>query len=149
MSTRPTPWYREGLRFECTGCGNCCSGTPGTVLVSDVEIAKLAGSLDLSAGEFRQVYTRVLRKGDVSLREKRNGECVFYRSGEGEGSVRGCSVYSQRPQQCRTWPFWRGVVYSPERWAEEAEGCPGMNRGALHSADQILQISENDGTRGS
>ena len=20
------PWYREGLRFECTQCGACCSG---------------------------------------------------------------------------------------------------------------------------
>ena len=143
------PWYRNGLRSACTDCGNCCSGTPGTVLVSEVEIAELAESLDLGLEEFRQIHTRSLRKGDVSLREKSNGECTFYRSGAGEGSVRGCSVYADRPRQCRTWPFWSAVVHSPERWAEESEACPGMNRGALHSTATVLFSSENDGTRGS
>ena len=25
---RPTqePWYKDGLRFKCTGCGDCCTG---------------------------------------------------------------------------------------------------------------------------
>ncbi|MFM1805538.1 MAG: hypothetical protein RL136_2417, partial [Planctomycetota bacterium] len=32
MSTdAQAPWYAEGLRFECTQCGNCCSGGPGAV----------------------------------------------------------------------------------------------------------------------
>ena len=143
------PWYRDGLRFECTRCGNCCSGTPGSVRVNDAEIAKLAEHLELAIDEFREIYTRPLRKGDVSLREKRNGECVFYRSdGAVEGTTMGCSVYRDRPRQCRTWPFWKGVVHSAERWAEEAGDCPGMNRGTLHSVSDILERSENDGTRG-
>ena len=25
------PWYRDGLRFQCTQCGNCCTGDPGVV----------------------------------------------------------------------------------------------------------------------
>ncbi len=143
----PEPWYRDGLRFECTRCGNCCSGTPGSVLVSDAEIVELAEHLELAVEEFREVYTRSLRKGDVSLREKSNGECILYHSGAREGTSPGCSVYRHRPRQCRTWPFWSGVVHSPERWAEEAEGCPGMNQGTLHSARQILDTSAKDGTR--
>ena len=27
------PWYRDGLRFTCTRCGNCCTGAPGYVWV--------------------------------------------------------------------------------------------------------------------
>ena len=135
-----TPWYREGLRFACTRCGNCCSGEPGTVNVSDEEIEQLSRHVELETDAFREVYTRKLRGGDISLREKRNGECVFYRPGSG------CSVYASRPRQCRTWPFWRAVVYSPERWAEESDHCPGMNRGPLHEADAILRTSERDGT---
>ena len=144
----PEPWYSDGLRFECTRCGNCCSGAPGSVLVSDTEIAKLAGRLELATDEFREIYTRRLRKGDVSLREKRNGECVFYNKGAVEGTKTGCSVYEDRPRQCRSWPFWRGVVHSPESWAEDAEDCPGMNRGTRHTAAQILEISGSDGSRG-
>ena len=143
------PWYRDGLRFECTQCGHCCSGTPGTVMVSEAEIATLATHLELAVDEFREIYTRSLRKGHVSLRERRGGECVFYSKGVGGGSVRGCSVYPSRPRQCRTWPFWRGVVHSEERWSEEATGCPGINRGDLVSCAQIRELSDHDGTRGS
>ena len=84
----PETWYGDGLRFECTRCGNCCSGTPGSVRVNDAEIAKLAEHLELAIDEFRVIYTRPLRKGDISLREKGNGECVFYRNGAAEGRFR-------------------------------------------------------------
>jgi Fe-S-cluster containining protein len=110
--------------------------------VSDAEIARLAGRLELTEPEFRAIYTRELRGGDVSLRETSSGACVFHR-----GS-RGCAVYADRPRQCRTWPFWSAVVHSPERWAEEAQGCPGMNRGPLHPAGWIEAHARRDGTSG-
>ena len=31
-------WYKDGLRFECTGCGKCCSGFPGFVWVTEEEM---------------------------------------------------------------------------------------------------------------
>lgn len=135
------PWYRDGLRFGCTRCGNCCTGQPGTVRVSDAEIGALARHLGLDDAAFRAIYTRELRGGEISLREKSDRACVFY----GEG---GCGVYSLRPRQCRTWPFWRSVVHSEERWNDEALDCPGMNRGALHPADAIARSAARDGTSG-
>ena len=44
MSTPdPEPtWYQDGLAFECTRCGACCTGAPGYVWVNDEEIARLA-----------------------------------------------------------------------------------------------------------
>ena len=42
---RKKPWYKDGLRFECTQCGACCSGEPGFVWVADEEIAGMAGLL--------------------------------------------------------------------------------------------------------
>lgn len=133
------PWYAEGLRFACTRCGNCCQGS-GTVRVSDAEITRLAHRLSLEDAEFRELHTRVLRGGAVSLRERRDGACVFY------DASAGCRVYEDRPRQCRTWPFWRGVVHSPERWAEEARDCPGMDRGSIHSARSIARSAARDGT---
>jgi Fe-S-cluster containining protein len=135
------PWYREGLRFACTRCGNCCRGA-GTVRVSDAEIAALARWLGLADAEFRAMYTRELRGGERSLRETRQRDCVFY------DPEAGCRVYEQRPRQCRSWPFWRAVVHSPERWAEEARDCPGMDRGPLHPAEAIARSCADDGTSG-
>lgn len=136
------PWYREGLRFECTRCGNCCGGGPGTIRVSDDEIAALADRLRLSESDFRARYTRRLRGHDISLIEKDNYDCVFF------VRDRGCSVYDDRPKQCRTWPFWSSVVFSRETWNDEAEECPGMNKGSLHDLAVVERVARDDGTSG-
>jgi len=136
-------WWRDGLRFECTRCGNCCGGASGSVRVDDAEIAALARRAGLDDAGFRAAFTRPLRGGERSLRERRDGTCVLY------DPRRGCTAYADRPRQCRTWPFWRAVVHSPERWAEEAAGCPGMGRGPLHDAASIASALADDGTSGS
>jgi len=110
------------------------------VRVSDAEIEDLSRRLELADHEFRAMYTRRLRNGDVSLRETRGQACVFY------DLARGCRVHSDRPLQCRSWPFWSAVVHSSERWAEEARECPGMNRGPRHAAGHIATTAERDGT---
>ncbi len=109
-TTSGAPWYRDGLRFTCTRCGNCCTGDPGTVRVTDDEIDALAALLGIDRDEFRGLYTRELRGGEVSLVEKRSNDCVFW------DRKAGCRVYAARPRQCRAWPFWRAVVHSSETW---------------------------------
>jgi Fe-S-cluster containining protein len=112
------------------------------VRVRDGEIVALARRVGLPEVAFRAIYTRRLRGGEVSLREKRSKQCVFF------DGARGCAVYPDRPRQCRTWPFWRSVVHSRERWAEEAEECPGMGSGPLHQAEWIERATGSDGTSG-
>ena len=135
-------WYKDGLRFECLQCGSCCTGFSGTVRVSDEEIAKLAQRLGLPETEFRENYTRIVGGGIISLIEKKNTDCIFF------DQKKGCTVYPDRPRQCRTWPFWRSNVHSGERWKREAARCPGMNQGELHSSERIKQLSEDDGSSG-
>ena len=36
------PWYEDGLRFRCTRCGACCTGSPGFVWVNAEELADIA-----------------------------------------------------------------------------------------------------------
>jgi len=134
------PWYQNGLRFECTQCGGCCTGFPGTVRVTDEEIQALARRLGISESEFRKGYTRSVGAAELSLQEKPNLDCVFY------DSDAGCQVYEDRPKQCRTWPFWRRVVRSEATWETEAATCPGMDMGPLHDADYIRRLSEDDGS---
>lgn len=129
-------WYRDGLRFGCTKCGDCCSGFPGTVTVDDAEIAVLAARLEIDDAEFRRRFTRQMQDGSTSLLEKPNYDCVFF-AGED-----GCLVYEDRPRQCRDWPFWGKNVRTPERWNSEARGCPGMNNGRLYTLEEIEERAE-------
>jgi Fe-S-cluster containining protein len=103
---------------------------------------RLSEYLDLPPHAFREIYVRTLRDGTASLREKVNGNCIFFKN------KKECMIYDLRPRQCRTWPFWRNVIRSPESWEKEAKCCKGMNRGPVYSREVIGKISENDGTRG-
>src|SRR5438876_631690 len=70
-------WYEDGLRFRCTRCGNCCTGPPGFVWVNEEELAAIAEFRGESKEQTKAVYTR-LDGRDRSLKEKANGDCVFY-----------------------------------------------------------------------
>src|SRR6266513_1154020 len=74
------PWYGEGLTFTCTQCGNCCTGGPGYVWISDVEIKRLAEFLKLPRKTVLERYCRKIGN-KISLKESRSPEglydCVF------------------------------------------------------------------------
>jgi Fe-S-cluster containining protein len=135
----PAPWYKDGLAFTCTMCGNCCTGAPGYIWVSEVEIDALADRLGMGRAAFRGKYTRTVKGRGVTLIEKANNDCAFFERG------RGCTVYEDRPKQCRTWPFWRPLLADRAAWNESAKGCPGMNRGARHDAATIAATAADDG----
>jgi Fe-S-cluster containining protein len=100
------PWYKDGLRFTCTRCGNCCTGAPGYVWVNEEELQAIAQFRGESVEEVTGLYTRMARRGRT-LRDNADGDCVFY------DQEQGCTIYSVRPRQCRTWPFWHTNVESP------------------------------------
>lgn len=127
-----TLWYQDGLRFECTQCGNCCTGEPGFVWVDDAEIAALAERLEIPIEEMVGFYTKPLH-GKRSLREKANGDCVFFKEGEG------CTVYELRPRQCRTWPFWESNLVNRRAWDRMKQGCPGAGHGELIPVEEITK----------
>jgi uncharacterized protein len=126
------PWYQDGLRFSCTRCGHCCSGEPGFVWVTDEELTAIAAQLGDSLEEVRSLYTRWTARGRT-LREKVNGDCVFYEHG------RGCTIYTVRPPQCRTWPFWDSNVATPEAWQRTCSICPGSGQGELIPVEEITK----------
>lgn len=133
-------WYSDGLRFACNRCGRCCTGGPGTVLVDDSEIFRLAELGGFTESRFRKDYTRALDDGRVVLREREDGACVFY------DSRQGCTVYEARPRQCTTYPFWQKNLASPSTWATEADACPGIGQGELQSKEVIEAHRRQDGT---
>ncbi len=127
----PAPWYADGLRFQCTGCGDCCTGAPGYVWVNKADVAALAVEKGMEVPEFEEQYVRKIgvRK---SLKEFSNGDCVFF-----DNQSRRCDVYAARPRQCRTWPFWDSNLRTPEAWEATCQECPGSGKGKLHDIDHI------------
>ncbi|HLJ92827.1 MAG TPA: YkgJ family cysteine cluster protein [Gemmataceae bacterium] len=124
------PWYRAGLRFCCTRCGKCCTGAPGRVWVNDEEMAVIAEYQNEPLDQVVGLYTRVAERGR-SLREKANGDCIFY------DPEKGCTIYPVRPRQCQTWPFWESNVATPQDWQRTCDVCPGSGQGELISAEEI------------
>ena len=130
------PWYRQGLQFRCTQCGDCCTGAPGYVWVNKQEIEAMAQQLQLDVATFERKYVRQvgIRK---SLVERANGDCVLF-----DSNTRRCRVYQARPRQCRTWPFWDSNLRTPEAWEETCQVCPGSGRGKLYSLEEIQTQAE-------
>lgn len=126
-----TPWYSEGLRFECTQCGACCSGEPGYVWVDQTEIDAMANEMGLDVEAFERKFVREVGL-DKSLNEYPDGDCILL-----DPVTRKCTVYGARPIQCRTWPFWDSTLKKKKDWEETCEVCPGAGKGQLYTFEQI------------
>jgi Fe-S-cluster containining protein len=127
------PWYADGLKFTCTGCGDCCTGAPGYVWVNQQEIQALARRLGMTIEAFEKQYVRQVGvRRTLKELKSRNYDCIFLHA-----ETRRCTVYEDRPRQCRTWPFWDSNLKSPEAWQAACEACPGSGKGKLYAIDLI------------
>jgi Fe-S-cluster containining protein len=121
------------LRFECTACGQCCRGRPGThyVAVTHAEQEAIRTQLGLSPDWFRRRYLERLDDGSHGVRLNADGRCPFL------NSAGHCDVYAVRPQQCRTYPFWPELVDERRHWHGEKRRCEGIDRGAVVPLQRI------------
>lgn len=119
-SISPLPWYKDGLRFQCTQCGQCCTGSPGYVWLTEEDLTELSQILDLTREELIRRYTRSVHGRLALLEHPRTFDCVFL-----EGKR--CKAYLGRPRQCRTFPWWPENLESAQAWQEAAQRCEGIN----------------------
>ena len=113
-------WFKNGLSFSCTGCGNCCTGADGYVFLSRADVENLAASFEMPIPNFLRKYTRLVN-GDVALLDRPgSGDCIFLKE-------KRCSVYEARPVQCKTFPWWIQNLRQPSDWQEAARHCEGIN----------------------
>ncbi len=149
----------NGVEFSCQMCGGCCKGLDeGEVYLFKEDIERLALHLNLKGKSgLREFAIRYLKAIDDSFfwkepqaeRGKRykfktlgfnftgNDErCAFLVGNE-------CTVHSERPYQCRCFPFWHILVTSRKNYVDYSKKCPGLkdslvNKGEYYSAEQIL-----------
>ncbi len=113
-------WFQDGLKFKCTGCGKCCTGSPGYVFLSSTDLERLADHFSLSIEEFAKKYTRLVDGKYALLDRPGSGDCIFLEKNQ-------CTVYTSRPVQCQTFPWWIYNLQSPEDWKEAGERCEGID----------------------
>ena len=129
-------WYAQGLRFQCTECGDCCTGKGGYIWVSPPEIARLAEGLSLALNLFKSQYTSRIF-GRYALKNHPESEvCIFLKNQHYQ-------VYEHRPNQRRSYPWWPRLLSSPQQWEQEARACEGINDEAplisLETIDEVFK----------
>jgi Fe-S-cluster containining protein len=127
----PDPaFYAKGLKFSCTGCGDCCrsrNGRPSWVYVTIEERRRLAQHLKIRTSDFTRKYCE--KPGGFWHLRNPTSDCVFL-----DGAR--CTVYGARPGQCRTYPFWRENM-GERAWDVVLRQCEGAGHGKLWTRKEI------------
>lgn len=112
---------QRALRFECTGCGKCCTGDPAYYYVeaSRAEQRRIQDYLGISWRWFRRRYIVRYDDGTEGL-SMAGGRCAFL------GPDKRCRIYPVRPAQCRSYPFWPQLM-NQTAWRHEAQRCEGID----------------------
>lgn len=103
---------------------------------------RICAYLGLSWRWFRRRYLARHPDGDLVLRMRDDGACTFL------GDDAGCRIYSVRPWQCVSYPFWPEVVATAQAWYQEARRCEGIGRGrvlSLATIELYLRGDDEDG----
>ncbi len=122
-------WMQEDrVKFSCTGCGRCCQND-GEVWFNLEEFTELAMSLNMPAETALELYVEEVKSDWVKMKNKvvatpsnswipnliqDSDQCIFLGL---DGKA--CSIYDQRPIQCRTYPYWPRLLKDVKEWKKE------------------------------
>lgn len=101
--------------YQCQRCTNCCRW-PGEVVLSDVEIDRIATFLEMSVYDFVAEFTNLREnRTGLTLREKSEDEttCVFL---DGQD----CRINPVKPDQCAGFPN----QWNFKGWRQSCEAIP-------------------------
>lgn len=105
------------------------------VWMNKKEIKKASSFLGITQHVFAKLYLRIVN-GRISLLERNNGDCIMYEDG--------CKIYSVRPSQCKTFPFWKSNLENRDQWEKQKDTCPGIGKGRLHTLKDIENYLKSD-----
>lgn len=120
------------MKFKCLDLcgGKCCTGKwdgkSSFIFLTEEDRNRLKERLGQHILEFAELgsfeSTRFARDKSIQwyLRDSQES-CRFLKNGK-------CSVYEDRPTQCRTFPFWPENI-DPKSWKKLSEFCPGIDQG--------------------
>ena len=131
--------FNQNIKFKCQGSSNCCisRGSYGYVYLSSKDVSRFSTYHKITNSEFIKKFCEYT-DGYLHLKEKNlDGKCIFL-------NKKKCTVYSARPTQCRTWPFWKENL-NYKKWNDEiTKFCPGIGKGNIVSQKKIIELSNLD-----
>ena len=143
INSNTTPIGDASFTFEChpgVPCFTfCCKNVNLTLYPYDIIRLKNSLQIDSEAFVRENIF---LEKGDnpyfptvkLKLNESAKKECPYL-------SDNGCSVYSDRPSACRTYPLERGVIGSPDGSIEEVYFLTDHNYCMGHREEKTINVT--------
>lgn len=97
----------DTFRFTCKTCGQCCRRRESPIIVTGLDVFRLAQKLNISPAEAVESYTEVILGASshmpiTILRERLDGSCVLLRNGR-------CMVHDHKPVVCAVYPLGRAI----------------------------------------
>lgn len=95
----------DTFQFECEMCGNCCRKREEPIIITGVDIFRIAKALNVQTADILSKHTEFYI-GDnshlpvVVLKERLDGSCSFLRKGK-------CSIQQNKPAVCALYPLGR------------------------------------------
>ncbi|MBL7711592.1 MAG: YkgJ family cysteine cluster protein [Chitinophagaceae bacterium] len=80
--------------IDCLECGNCCKNYSPRFKQPDIR--RIAKTLRMKEGDFTQQYLRLDEENDYVVKQS---PCPFL------GADNYCSIYEDRPSDCRRYPY--------------------------------------------
>ena len=128
----------DTFQFTCRECGACCRNRTTPIMLTGLDIYRMAKGLNIDAYEALARFTSGY-VGDVShapiviLRERLDGSCSLLRKGK-------CMVHSFKPIACAVHPLGRYVNLATKEsgYIRQSGGCTGAVDGRVWTLDEWL-----------
>jgi Fe-S-cluster containining protein len=114
---RELPAFHEEAfeQVDCLACANCCKHYSPRFKTPDIK--RISKVLSLKESVFIETYLKIDEEGDYVLKSK---PCPFL------GSDNFCSIYDDRPSDCRRFPYTDEDVFikRPQLTLKNTSFCP-------------------------
>lgn len=128
----------DTFQFTCRECGACCRNRATPIMLTGLDIFRMAKGLSIDPYEVLARFTSGY-VGDTShapvviLRERLDGSCSLLRNGK-------CMVHSFKPIACAVHPLGRYVNLNTKEsgYIRQSGGCKGIVDGRIWTLDEWL-----------
>lgn len=128
----------DTFSFTCQECGACCRNRATPVMLTGLDIYRMAKGLSIDPYEVLTRYTTGYLGQDshapvVVLRERLDGSCSLLRKGK-------CTVHSCKPIACAVHPIGRVIDLTQKKsiYIRQPGGCKGAVNGRTWTLDEWL-----------
>lgn len=119
----------DTFTFQCQACGACCRKRATPILMTGMDVFRVAQALNMKPMDVTSKYMRTYLGDDSHiplfvLKERDDGSCSLLRKGK-------CSVHSKKPVVCAIYPLGRYLNYEDKsiQYFRQDNVCKAAEKG--------------------